>query len=79
METELRDNASDEKDQKSVSLDNGEMIQGLLDFSGNKILDKILEWDNPPTAGPTDPPRRFFLAYQKNGRGRVPPDAENGL
>ena len=60
MENDLHDNESDEKDQTSVSADEVEMIQGLLDFSGDKILDKIMEWDNPKQLVRQIPGEDFF-------------------
>ncbi len=73
METEPRDNASDEKDQTSVSADEGERIRGLLDFSGNKILDKIMEWDNPRQLVRQIPAEDFFWLIQKMGEDECLP------
>ena len=73
METEPRDNASDEKDQTSVSADKGEMIQGLLDFSGNRILDKIMEWDNPQQMVRQIPAEDFFWLIKKMGEDECLP------
>ena len=73
METEPRDNASDEKDQTSVSADEGEKIQGLLDFSGNKILDKIMERDNPRQLVRQIPHEDFFWLIQKMGEDECLP------
>ena len=67
MEIEPRDNALDEKDQTSVPADKNENLQGLLDLSGNEILDRIMEWDNPQEMVRKISQQDFFWLLKKIG------------
>ncbi len=57
---EIKDSSipSNEKEQRSV--DKAEVIQELLAFSGEKILEKIMEHDNPQFLVRILPQEDFF-------------------
>jgi hypothetical protein len=67
LEIEPQNSASDEKDQRSVYADKGESLKPLLDLSGEEVLDKIMEWEDPREMVRQISQEDFFWLLKKIG------------
>jgi len=67
MEKQKKKKASNGTDQKPMSADSGAVLQGLFALSDNKILDRVLEQDNPRQLVQELPHEDFFWLVKKVG------------